>query len=93
MKKDSPKALDLPCLEALISAAGDRGLQYAPKVQRGIQLREMGMSLRIRLMLMSSTLLLAAAGAHGQDFYSNAAGVRATISSAALMSLSSTDYL
>lgn len=26
MKKDSPKALDLPCLEALISAASDRGL-------------------------------------------------------------------
>jgi long-chain fatty acid transport protein len=36
------------------------------------------MSLRSRLMLMSSALLLAAGGAHGQDFYSNAAGVRAT---------------
>lgn len=36
------------------------------------------MSLRSRLMLMSSALLLAAGSAHGQDFYSNAAGVRAT---------------
>jgi long-subunit fatty acid transport protein len=36
------------------------------------------MNLRSRLMLMSSALLLAAAGAHGQDFYTNAAGVRAT---------------
>src|SRR5579871_2980108 len=36
------------------------------------------MGLRSRWMLMSSVLFLAAAGAHGQDFYSNAAGVRAT---------------
>lgn len=36
------------------------------------------MKLRSRLMLLSSALLLAAAGARGQDFYTNAAGVRAT---------------
>lgn len=36
------------------------------------------MGLRSRWVLMSSVLFLAAAGAHGQDFYSNAAGVRAT---------------
>jgi len=50
------------------------------------------MSLRIRLMFMSSTLLLAAAGAHGQDFYSNAAGVRAT-SLGGTYVVSSTDAL
>lgn len=36
------------------------------------------MSLRSRLLLMSSALMVMGAGAHGQDFYSNAAGVRAT---------------
>src|ERR1700753_1379026 len=36
------------------------------------------MNLPSRPMLISSALLLAAAGAKGQDFYSNAAGVRST---------------
>ena len=36
------------------------------------------MNLRSRLMWVSCALLLASAGARGQDFYSNAAGVRAT---------------
>ena len=36
------------------------------------------MNLRSRLMWVSCALLLATAGARGQDFYSNAAGVRAT---------------
>src|ERR1700743_2118111 len=36
------------------------------------------MNLRSRWMWVSFALLLAAAGAHGQDFYSNAAGVRST---------------
>ncbi|HEY2821179.1 MAG TPA: outer membrane protein transport protein [Candidatus Acidoferrum sp.] len=36
------------------------------------------MNLRSRFLLMSSAVLLAGVGAHGQDFYSNAAGVRST---------------
>src|ERR1700749_2312591 len=36
------------------------------------------MNLRSRLMWVLCALLPAAAGAHGQDFYSNSAGVRAT---------------
>ncbi len=36
------------------------------------------MNLRSRLTLLSSLLLLAAAGAHGQDFFANAGGVRST---------------
>src|SRR6202012_3818006 len=42
-----------------------------------LSLRGGGMNFRSRLTLLSSALLLAAAGARGQDFYSNAGGVRA----------------
>ena len=72
MRKDSPQALDLPCLEALISAAKIATCKTLEK-PRGIFMRSSGMNLRSRLTLFSSALLLAAAGAHGQDFFTNAA--------------------